>query len=105
MQAIIEILKKLITNPKFEAFVIIGLTSFLKNKFMTEDEQIEQKQPLFLPRGSIRAIITLLLTAVVACSFFWQFPIPEELLALTIFAIGYYVGYRTDNTQLPEIKK
>lgn len=108
MQFLIQLLQKIIINPKFEAFVILGLMSILKNKFMNAEqtqETIKSKQPLNLPRGSVRALITLILTSIVAGSFIWNYEIPAEFYALTVFAIGYYVGYRTDNTQLPEIKK
>lgn len=107
ISAIIEFLKSVITNPKVEAFVIIGLTQLFKK--CMDNEQIANKiktsQPLHLPRGSVRAIITLLLLMVVAGSFVWHYEVPTEFFALTIFAVGYYVGYRTDNTQLPKIKR
>ena len=106
MQFLIALIQKVITNPKFEAFVIIGLTSFLKNKFMEEkiEEKLKSAQPLHLPRGSVRALITLTLLLILAGSFVFKYEVPAEFYALTIFAIGYYIGYRTDNAQLKEIK-
>jgi len=105
MQAIIALVQKIIFNPRVMSFVIVYLTSVIRKKYMQPEteNQIQTSQPLHLPRGSVRALITLCLTLVVAGSFVWHYQLPEEFLALSIFAIGYYVGYRTDNTQLPEI--
>ena len=109
MQFIIQFFQIIITNPSFDAFVIIALTNLIRKKFMSDEqtadtEAIEAKQPLYLPRGTIRAIITLILTFIIGGSFIWHYSLPAEFYALAIFAIGYYVGYRTDNSQLPIIK-
>lgn len=67
-------------------------------------EKPENDQPLNLPRGSIRAMITLLLTFVVIASFvFSQFTIPNWFYDLWLVAVGYYVGYRTDNSQIKTV--
>jgi uncharacterized membrane protein AbrB (regulator of aidB expression) len=103
---IIEFLKKIITNPKVKAFVIIGATQLIKKVMENEQvvEKIKNSQPLHLPRGSVRAILTLILTFIVAGSFIWRYEIPTGFYELALIAIGYYVGYRTDNSQLKEIK-
>lgn len=109
MQFLISILQKIITNPRFEAFVIIGLTSLIRKKFMEEQTQeameANAKQPLFLPRGSVRAILTLVLTLIIGGSFIWHYELSNEFYAMALLAIGYYVGYRTDNSQIKEIKQ
>lgn len=68
-------------------------------------EAVKAKQPLFLPRGSVRALVTLILLLVMSGSFVWHYELPTDFYLMSIFAIGYYVGYRTDNTQLPIIKE
>jgi hypothetical protein len=56
-------------------------------------------EPLFLPRGTVRAIIALALTALVITSFVLpeKITLPEEVLMIWIGAVGYYLGFRTDN--------
>jgi hypothetical protein len=102
----LEFIKRIITNPKVEAFAMIGLAQLIK-KFMDEknEEEIKESQPLHLPRGSVRALLTLILTLIIGGSFIWHYELPNEFYAMALLAIGYYIGYRTDNTQLPEIKQ
>lgn len=109
LEIIANFLIRIITNPRFEAFAIIGITNLIRKKMENETmdttvEKIKNSQPLFLPRGTVRAIITMLFMITMIASFVFKFPLPEEFYALGIFAVGYYVGYRSDNTQLPEIK-
>jgi hypothetical protein len=115
LQIIIAFFTRILTNPRVEAFAIVSVTQLIK-KYMAgetitpKEEEVETvaaiqaKQPLNLPRGSVRAILTLIMMLVVGGSFIWHYTVPEEFYALTIFAIGYYVGYRTDNTQLPAVQ-
>lgn len=103
---ILNLLLKFLTNPKINTIILAILIQIIKKK-MEDDKTttiIKSTQPLFLPRGSIRAIITIIMILIMAGSFIWHYIIPAEFLSLSIFAVGYYVGYRTDNTQTPEIK-
>lgn len=106
MGIIITIIRRIILDPKFEALAIIGLTNFISKKIMsekTQEENIQKAQPLFLPKGTIRAILTIILFLTSIANCIWEIGLPVEFHALTIFAVGYYIGYRTDN-QINEIK-
>lgn len=106
MLALWEILLTIFANPKVEAFLIVGITSYIK-KIMSENTEaiyldddpemmVKTEQPLWMPAGSVRAIITLVLV-LTSCAMF-AFPyihIPEEFHILTISAVTYYVGYRS----------
>lgn len=108
MLIIIELLKKIITNPKLEAIVLIYISNLIGNKIntMSKEEINAEKQPLFLPRGSVRAALALLLTILFGASYFFpeRVHLPAELEAMWLFVIGYYIGYRSDNAQTKEIK-
>lgn len=104
-----EILKVIreLDNPEIEALASLVIINLVKKYMPTTTptvEEVNAKQPLFLPHGSIRAIISLLLLLVSAGSFILNYQLPQEFYAITILAIGYYIGYRTNNTQLPIIK-
>jgi hypothetical protein len=101
-----KILFKILFDPKVGGMIFLILINKIKNN-MSENQQanFQKAQPLFLPHGSVRATITLFLLSFVAGSFIWHYPCPEEIYAVTLVALGYYVGYRTDNAQLKEIKK
>ena len=115
MPFIIEIILKLLTNPKVEAFAFFECSQLI-NKYMTQEQTAEQvandqlaktisqSAPLHLPRGSVRALLTLMLAGVISGSFIWHYVLPDDFYAMALLAIGYYVGYRSDNTQLPIIK-
>ena len=106
MPFLIQILKRILLDPTFDAFAIIGITNFLSKKIMQKqspEDKIKNANPMFLPKGTIRAIITLILLGTVIASMIMNFELPKEFLALTVFAVGYYIGYRTDN-QINEIK-
>jgi hypothetical protein len=65
----------------------------------------EKNEPLNLPRGSIRAIITLLITISIIASFaIPQIERPEWFTDLWLVAVGYYIGYRSDNSQIKVIE-
>ncbi len=114
------IAKEIESNPELEAtiaLVIINLikkhmhpldpkttTPLPKSATELEEAKIADKQPLFLPHGSVRALITLILLLAVIASYFFGFYLPKEFYILTTLAVGYYIGYRTNNTQLPIIK-
>lgn len=57
------------------------------------------KEPLSLPRGSVRAVLALMLTGV--CSFLWATgqPVPAELLVTTSGVVAYY--FATRDGELP----
>lgn len=107
MLIIIEILKKIITNPKLEAIVLIYISNLIGNKINNmSTEEKDKKQPLYLPRGSVRATLALLLTLLFGASYFFpeRVHLPAELEAMWLFVIGYYIGYRSDNSDTKEIK-
>ncbi|MFG0252826.1 MAG: hypothetical protein ACF8NJ_08140 [Phycisphaerales bacterium JB038] len=52
-------------------------------------------EPLGLPRGSIRALIALLLAATAWLLIFLGRDLPLDLFTLILTIIGYYFGYRT----------
>lgn len=101
-------------------FVIVLFThKFIKlrKNYMSENQSENQivlpendsaMQPLGIPRGSVRAILTIVLTlSVVAfwvCSALLGWSMPDYLLEMWLISIGYYVGYRTDNNPIKEIK-
>ncbi len=102
----IEILKEL-ENPEVEALISIFIINLIKKNMDKPINEINTNkfnaQPLFLPHGSIRAIITFVLLLVSSGSFIFSYKLPQEFYAVTILAIGYYIGYRTNNSQLPKI--
>ncbi len=97
-------------NPEVEAFLSVLIINLIKKTMENKPLNLKEintekidKQPLFLPHGSIRAIITFTLLLVSSGSFIFHYTLPQEFYAVTILAIGYYIGYRTNNTQLPKI--
>ena len=58
-------------------------------------------EPLRLPRGSVRALVTLL----VACSCLWVFvgrqPVPGSLLELALATVAYYFALRRGGAKPP----
>lgn len=73
---------------------------------MNKDQNHKTAEPLFLPRGTVRALITLALTALVIASYLLpeKIILPEEVYMLWIGVVGYYVGFRTDNAKSKTIK-
>jgi hypothetical protein len=57
-------------------------------------------QPLFLPKGSIRAILILIITGWILASIWYEKNVPETIIILWSGAIGWYFGGRID-----ELKK
>ena len=69
---------------------------------MTNEEKVNQKmspspasQPLGLPQGSVRAMLTLILTLLVGAGIIFSFEVPQNVLTLWSVALGYYIGVRT----------
>jgi hypothetical protein len=121
------LLKKILLSPDFWAFLLVVFLKvykiLIRNKKITMSLEETQSgdltsavsdlpqddrklQPLGLPRGSVRAVLTLLFTFFFLASFFFpevQARIPEWVWACWTGLIGYYIGYRTDNTPVKKI--
>lgn len=106
MPVLIEFLKKIITNPKFEAVVIIYLSNLINKKFkVMEEETTKINEPLFLPRGTVRALLALILLCTSIADFIMSsWTLPVEYHVMTVAVVAYYLGYRSDNAQIKEIK-
>lgn len=64
----------------------------------------ETTEPLFLPRGTIRAVFALIMLGASIADFAMpSWSLPEEFHAMTIAAVAYYIGYRSDNAKVKEI--
>lgn len=58
---------------------------------------LNKTEPLGLPTGSVRAIITLVFTGVTAFLFATQQPVPDGLLAIdAVVVYAYYQKRQTD---------
>lgn len=51
-------------------------------------------EPLFLPKGSVRAIIALVMTTFVCTSLFYQIALPEYIVVVWSGTVGYYFAGR-----------
>lgn len=58
------------------------------------------RYPLGLPRGSVRAIVLLLLMAAIVAAMFLDVEIPETVETLATIVAGYYFGARVAETQM-----
>jgi hypothetical protein len=70
---------------------------------MEEEEQEKQKQriispdqTLYLPVGSIRAIVMLLLLVSCIALVFYEKKVPEWMYTMTIAAFSFYFGSKND---------
>ncbi len=108
MNVLLALLRKLILNPKVGAMAIIFVSGIIQKKFSTMnmlETQQETAEPLFLPRGTIRAIFALILLATSITDYIMgSWALPEEFHAMTIAVVAYYIGYRSDNAKIQEIK-
>jgi len=59
-----------------------------------------KNEPLFLPKGSVRAILVLILTGFICACVWYQIPVSESIIILWAGCVGWYFGGR-----LNEIKK
>lgn len=105
---LLEILKKLLRNPKIYTIVFLGVSKLITNNMESERQQISTSgataEPLFLPRGTIRALLALaMLSASIADYAMGSWTLPDEFHAMTIAAVSYYIGYRSDNAKVKEI--
>lgn len=105
MKELLMLIQKIASNPKVAGYVIIFLSSIISKKISMDESTPRTKQPLYLPRGSVRAVIALILLATSIADFsMGSWSLPEEFHAMTIAAVAYYIGYRSDNAQTKEIK-
>lgn len=51
-----------------------------------------KNEPLFLPKGSVRAILILVLTGWILAMIQQQIAVPESIIILWAGAIGWYFG-------------
>lgn len=56
-------------------------------------------EPLGLPEGTVRAIITLILVVATLLYMYLGIDMPEWYYGLVILSVGYYFGSRTANTK------
>ena len=56
-----------------------------------------KNQPLFLPRGSIRAILILLLTGWLLAAIWYEKNIPQSVVVLWAGCIGWYFAGKIQN--------
>lgn len=109
MKELIAILQKLATNPKVLGYLVVIFSSIISKKIAMDTAAEEAKEPtktepLFLPRGSVRALIAIILLGVSVADFAMaSWSLPEEFHAMTIAAVAYYIGYRSDNARTKEI--
>ena len=61
---------------------------------LVEIEAREIPEPLYLPKGSVRALVTLLLAVSCWILVFRSTPVPAYLFSLLLTIIGYYFGFR-----------
>ena len=54
-------------------------------------------EPLFLPKGSIRAILILLLTGFLLASIWYEKEVPLQVVVIWAGAIGWYFGGKVDD--------
>ena len=61
---------------------------------MLEEKPLEEKLPLGLPQGSVRAIIAILLTLSLVGYLMIYKEVAEPILGVVGIVIGYYFGVR-----------
>ena len=52
--------------------------------------------PLGMPRGSVRAILVLILTIFLGACIIVEREIPEQIAVVWLAFLGYYLGHRSD---------
>ncbi len=60
---------------------------------------MNNKNPLNLPAGSIRAIIALMLTAAIIVAMFVNVVVPDVVFGFLGAIIGFYFAHRANNTE------
>jgi hypothetical protein len=61
-----------------------------------EDPSAAMPEPLHMPRGSIRALVTLLMAGSCWAMVLRGREVPDYLFSLLLAAIGYYFGFRAE---------
>lgn len=61
---------------------------------LVDTETNKAPEPLYLPRGSIRSLVTLLMAAVCWIRIGLDRPVPDWLFSLVLTIVGYYFGFR-----------
>ncbi|MFZ2153996.1 MAG: hypothetical protein WAV16_02080 [Candidatus Moraniibacteriota bacterium] len=56
-----------------------------------------KNEPLFLPKGSVRAILILLVTGFLLASIWYQKEVPLQVIVIWAGAIGWYFGGKIDD--------
>ena len=56
------------------------------------------KHPLHLPKGSIRAILVLLLTLLLGVCIVIEREVPTDIAIVWVSLVSYYVGHRSSTT-------
>lgn len=105
MNEIITILRKIIFNQKVGTMVVIFVSGLIQKKINTMKNTPETTDPLWLPRGTVRALFALILLATSIADFIMpSWTLPDEYHIMTIAVVAYYLGYRSDNAKIKEIK-
>lgn len=58
-------------------------------------------EPLHLPKGSVRALVTLTTAGICWLLILREKPVPDHLLGLLLAVIGYYFGFRRSGATVP----
>jgi hypothetical protein len=67
-----------------------------KNKKIWREKIFFMKdQPLYMPKGSVRAILTLIITIFICVAFFLKIALPEYIVVAWSGLIGWYFAGRT----------
>lgn len=55
-----------------------------------------KNEPLFLPKGSVRAILAIIMTTFVCTALFFSVALPEYIVIIWSGIIGLYFGGRSE---------
>jgi hypothetical protein len=72
---------------------VVGKTDMTFMKWRT----LNPDKPLFLPEGSVRAVMAIFLIIICATLLFQGMVVPEWLISTTSMTIAFYFGGRTKN--------
>jgi H+/gluconate symporter-like permease len=103
-----SLIKKIIFNENFWFLALPFVFSKIKKRKMSQKEtkkreteeaerrEKEERKPLFMPEGSVRAMLVLIVT--IATVTFIAVPTincPDWFFDLFLVMVGYYTGFRT----------
>jgi len=57
---------------------------------------LNANQPLGLPKGSVRAILIILITTAIFFAFFFRMEIPHQVVDLWLALVALYFGLRSN---------